>query len=188
MSDFIKYCQIISPLSDEICSDISANLKLSMIKKGELINKQGRIAKSLYFIDKGLVKHFYYHKDRTFILQFFDDKKFFIVLDSFLAQTPSEFMTIALEDTELAYLEYVDIERLCRKYHQFETFFRKLISLTSLGVFKRFKEIFEEEATELYRKFVENNNHLLQRISLGDIAAYLGISQVTLSRIRAKKK
>jgi hypothetical protein len=34
---------------------------------------------------------------------------------------------------------------------------------------------------------MNENQHLLQRISLGDTASYLGISQVTLSRIRAKK-
>jgi hypothetical protein len=45
----------------------------------------------------------------------------------------------------------------------------------------------EDDATERYNGFIKDNNHLLQRISLGDIASYLGISQVSLSRIRAKK-
>ena len=51
---------------------------------------------------------------------------------------------------------------------------------------KRIKEMFDADATELYKSFVKENKHLLQRISLGDTASYLGISQVSLSRIRAK--
>ena len=52
---------------------------------------------------------------------------------------------------------------------------------------KRISEMLEENGTEHYIKFVEENNQLLQRISLGDLASYLGITQVSLSRIRAKK-
>jgi hypothetical protein len=51
----------------------------------------------------------------------------------------------------------------------------------------RIKEMFNNDATELYLSFTKNNQHLLQRISLGDIASYICISQVTLSRIRARK-
>jgi DNA-binding Xre family transcriptional regulator len=47
--------------------------------------------------------------------------------------------------------------------------------------------MFNNDATELYQSFTRKNQHLLQRISLGDIASYVGISQVTLSRIRSKK-
>jgi hypothetical protein len=45
----------------------------------------------------------------------------------------------------------------------------------------------EENATARYHNFLNTNGQLLQRISLGDLACYLGITQVSLSRIRAKK-
>jgi hypothetical protein len=43
----------------------------------------------------------------------------------------------------------------------------------------------EQDATEQYNKFVEENSSILQRINLGDLAKYLGITQQSLSRIRA---
>jgi len=52
---------------------------------------------------------------------------------------------------------------------------------------KRISEMLEENATERYNHFVKENNQFLQRISLGDLANYLGITQVSLSRIRVKK-
>jgi hypothetical protein len=51
---------------------------------------------------------------------------------------------------------------------------------------KRISEMLEENATERYLHFVKENPDTLQRISLGDLASYLGITQVSLSRIRAK--
>jgi len=186
MNALINHIYNISPLSQEAIDDLFAKLKCKTFKKGELINNEGQVCKHLYFINKGLVKHYYYHKDRIFILRFFSEDSLFASIDSFVNQTPADFMTLAMEDTEVTYLSFEDVEFLCRKHHSFETFIRKVFARIMLNNLKRLKEQFDKDATELYASFVEENQHLLQRVSLGDIASYLGISQVSLSRIRAK--
>lgn len=187
MSDFIKHVNRFSQLSKEAEQDLLTRLKTKSFKKGQVINKEEQICSNLFFIDKGLVKHYYHHKNRVFILRFFSETNFFSVLDSFVNQTPSQFITIALEDTETTTIDFSDFNELCSKHHSFETFSRKLYTMAALVNLKRIKEMFEADATELYKEFRIENSHLLQRISLGDTASYLGISQVTLSRIRAKK-
>lgn len=187
MSDIIKYVNKVSQLSKEAEEDLLPRLKKITFRKGQVINKEGQICKNLFFIDKGLVKHYYHHKDRVFILRFFAETNFFTVLDSFVNQTPSQFITIASEDTETCTIDYADFVELCRKHHSFETFSRKLFTMAAVVNLKRIKEMFDADATELYKEFITENHHLLQRISLGDTSSYLGISQVTLSRIRAKK-
>jgi signal-transduction protein with cAMP-binding, CBS, and nucleotidyltransferase domain len=187
MTDFVNYMKTISPLPQEVTTDILSKLKSKTFAKGDFINKQGQLCRDLFFIEKGLVKHYYHSKNRIFILRFFPENNLFTILDSYINQTPAEFITIALEDTSLTYLEYGDVEELCRNHHSFETFMRKYISIAASNILKRNKEMLEDDATERYNGFIKDNNHLLQRISLGDIASYLGISQVSLSRIRAKK-
>lgn len=187
MSDFTTYVNKVSQLSTEAEQDLLLRLKTRSFKKGEVINKEGQICKNLFFIDKGLVKHYYHHKDRVFILRFFAETNFFTVLDSFVNQTPSQFITMALEDTETNTINYADFNELCRTHHSFETFSRKLFTMAAIVNLKRIKEMFDADSTELYNEFIHENHHLLQRISLGDTASYIGISQVTLSRIRAKK-
>ena len=187
MSDFIKYVNNVSQLSKEAEEDLLSRLKPKSFKKGHVINKEGQICKNLFFIDKGLVKHYYDHKARVFILRFFAENNFFTVLDSFVNQSPSQFITIALEDTETSTIDYADFDELCRRHHTFETFSRKLFTMAAIVNLKRIKEMFDADATELYTEFINENHHLLQRISLGDTASYIGISQVTLSRIRARK-
>ena len=186
MDAFIHYCNNISPLTDEAIEDLSSRFKSTTFKKGQPINKEGQICRNLFFINKGLVKHYYIHKDRKFIIRFFSENNVFTVLDSFIQQAPAVFTTIALETTETIQFSYNDIEELCARHHCLETIIRKIFGMAAIINLKRIKEMFDADATELYKAFVKENHHLLQRISLGNISSYLGISQVTLSRIRAK--
>jgi signal-transduction protein with cAMP-binding, CBS, and nucleotidyltransferase domain len=186
MSRFISYCNNLSPLSKGAEEDFLSKLKTKSFKKGDTINKDGQICRHLYFIESGLVKHYYFHKGRIFIMRFFCEDQIFTSIDSFVTQSPAEFMTVALEDTLTSYLDYADVEELCKRHHSFETFIRKIFTTISLNSLKRLKEMFDKDASELYTSFLAENQHLLQRVSLGDIASFLGISQVSLSRIRAK--
>ena len=186
MDAFINYCDKISPLTAEAIEDLSGRLKSKTFKKGQVINKEGVVCRNLFFINKGLVKHYYIHQERKFILRFFSENNVFTVLDSFIQQTPAVFTTIALETTDTVHLSYDDVQELCKRHHCFETVIRKNFGMAATVNLKRIKEMFDSDAAGLYKEFVKENQHLLQRISLGDIASYLGISQVTLSRIRAK--
>jgi len=187
MVEFINQINQYTQLSKKAESDFLSKLKSISYKKGELITKEGQICRHLYFINVGLVKQYYYHNDRLFVLRFFSEHNIFTTLDSFLKQSPADFMTVALEDTSITYIDYEDVQELAKNHHCFETFLRKLFSNAAFTLLNRIKEMFNNDALGLYESFTKNNTHLLQRVSLGDIASYIGISQVTLSRIRAKK-
>jgi len=187
MTGFVEQINKYSQLTKEAETDFLSKLKSKSYKKGEIINKEGQICKQMYFIEQGLIKHYYYHNDRLFILRFFSENNIFTVLDSFINQTPADFNTVALENTNLNYIEYYDVQELALNHHSFDTFLRKIFTNAAIANLNRIKEMFNNDATELYKSFAKNNQHLLQRISLGDIASYIRISQVTLSRIRAKK-
>jgi CRP-like cAMP-binding protein len=187
MTEFVAQINKYTQLSKEAEIDFLSRLKSKSYKKGDIITKEGQICKQMYFIENGLVKQYYYYNERLFILRFFSENSIFTVLDSFINQTPANFLTVALEDTNLIYIDYSEVQELATKHHSFETFLRKIFSYAALYNLNRIKEMFNNDATELYQSFTRKNQHLLQRISLGDIASYVGISQVTLSRIRSKK-
>lgn len=186
MIDFIKFCNQLTQLDKLATYDLLNKLKKTSVNKNDFLLKSGGLCRNLYFVEKGLTKTFFNKEDKEFIMRFFPENSMFTVLDSFLSQTPSTYNILALEQTELTYISKTDLEQLCKKHHCIETFFRKLVSLASINMMKRISEMLEENATEHYNNFLNENKALLQRISLGDVANYLGITQVTLSRIRAK--
>ena len=177
----------ISPLSIEATSDLQQCIRMKTYQKGELIHTIGKVCKNLFFVKEGLVKHFYYHNDSQYVLRFFHENQFFIATDSFFNDLPAEYSTLALEETTINYLEYSDFEQLCQDHHSFESFARKFISIVAYTAISNLKNLLYFDATERYAKFLKEYGHLQQRISLGDTAGYLGISQVSLSRIRSKK-
>ncbi len=187
MTDFVSAFNHLSVLSQEATDDISECLFTKSYEKGGLLLKAGEICKKLYFIDEGLTKTCFAKDDKEFIMRFFPENSLFTVVNSFEMQAPSTYDITALEKTSVTYILKSDLNILCKKHHSIETAFRKLLSIATINMMKRISEMLEDSATERYNHFLKDSGHLLQRISLGDLASYLGITQVSLSRIRANK-
>jgi CRP-like cAMP-binding protein len=107
--------------------------------------------------------------------------------NSYLTEQPTAYMAIALEDTVTYTIGKADIINLCKKHHSIERLFSKIYQQALLEMLDRITEMLEEDASARYQKFTKEKHYLLQRISLGDLAGYLGITQGSLSRIRAQK-
>ncbi|MEO6685689.1 MAG: Crp/Fnr family transcriptional regulator [Dyadobacter sp.] len=187
MKDFINQFQEFSLLDDAAKLDLISVARLQNFKKGESILPDGNICRHLYFLNTGLVKVFSFKGGKEFIMRFFSELQIFSVFDSFLTKTPSKFTIVALEDSVVILISYTEIETLSRKHPKIEFFFRKLISDTTVRKTKRIHEMLGEDSTWRYQNFMEENKHIIHRISLGDVAKYLGITQQSLSRIRSQK-
>ena len=186
MEDFIEFCQNVSPLDHVSVERLSSCLTAKQISKGETILHAGQYCRHFYFLRKGLVKLSTYHESREFIMHFFSEGMLCTVPDSVLRGSPSNYDLITLEDTRITILSYDDLEVICSESHQAETFFRKFLGRACANMMQRINEMLTENASERYTLFLKQHPDLVQRLSLGDIAAYLGITQVSLSRIRAQ--
>ncbi|WPV68291.1 Crp/Fnr family transcriptional regulator [Chitinophaga sp. LS1] len=184
MANLVLYCQQFSPLEDAVLWELTSQAITKSYNKGDFLLRSGETCRYLYFVNEGLIKSFSEKDDKEFIMRFFSENVLFTVFDSYLNQVPSKFNLVALEDTTVTMIRYEVMEGLCKQHHAVETFFRRLVSIAATKMTKRISEMLEENAADRYRLFVEENNAIHQRISLGDMAKYLGITQQSLSRIR----
>ncbi|MCJ8153007.1 Crp/Fnr family transcriptional regulator [Chryseobacterium sp. SSA4.19] len=187
INGFIDFASSLTPLEKEAEEALACVLRQKSYEKGNYLLEEGTVCSRIYFIDSGLVKTFFYTDTREFIMRFFPEGSMFTELGSFVTRRPSDYSIEALEPTEITYLDHADLEKLCSKYHSMETYFRKLVSLAAVNMMDRIGGTLEEKAQVAYRKFLKEQGKLLQRISLADLASYLGITQVSLSRIRGMK-
>jgi len=187
MNALLQYINEISKLDQQASDDLLDDFKTQTLGKNDFLLRSGEVCKYFYFIEKGLVKSFSLNENKEFIMAFFEENMLFTELDSYQAQKPSKYMLVTLEETSVQYIHKEAIERNCKKHHSIETLIRKLFTMTSECFMQRISEMLEENARERYNKFINNYPGLLQRISLGDLAKYVGITQVSLSRIRAAK-
>ncbi|RUT67911.1 Crp/Fnr family transcriptional regulator [Flavobacterium cupreum] len=187
MTDFQQFCNQFSELNELASLELVQTLKTKTFQKGDFILKSGMVCKHFYFVNSGLVKMFSTKDDKEFIVRFFSENLMFTAFESYLTQTASNFAIIALETTTVTLVSQKKLEELCKKHHSIETFFRKLVSVATLKMTKRIREMLEENATNRYNQFMIDNDLIVQRISLGEIAKYVGITQQSLSRIRNQK-
>lgn len=187
MPDILQFCNRISDLNQEASDDFLKSAETRIFQKGEYLLKENEICKYYYFIESGLIKSFFYNDDKEFIMTFFRENTMLTEHSSYLTRKPSKYKLLALETSNVKCISQDNIEQLCAKHHCIETLFRKFSSIAAVHMMKRISEMLEANAATRYNNFLEENKGILQRISLGDMASYLGITQVSLSRIRAAK-
>ncbi|SDI53650.1 cAMP-binding domain of CRP or a regulatory subunit of cAMP-dependent protein kinases [Chryseobacterium taeanense] len=186
-SDFFQFVEHHCRLDEKAGIALHSKIREQAYKKGDILVEEGKICNKIYFLNIGLVKTLLTTDSREFTMRFFSEGNVFSVLDSFIQQKPSVCDIVALEDSTVSYILHNDLQTLCQEYHQIETFYRKLLSMAVIEMMSRVGHSLEETGVVAYNRFLKDQGHLLQRISLADLASYLGITQVSLSRIRRIK-
>jgi CRP-like cAMP-binding protein len=148
--------------------------------------EEGKIAKELYFINKGLVR-LYYTKDGEEITGYiFKEFLFASSYESFLRQLPSIQTLETLEDCELLVVDYKSLEQLYEALPKMHIVARKVAEQRFINAQMILSSFILDSPKERYQKFEKEHGDLLLRIPHHIIASYLGISAVSMSRIRKR--
>ena len=189
MTHFIKFCNQFSQLDEPAVDDLLKHITIRNYKKGDYIFRQGKVCEYLYFVNTGIVKCFFLNEGtgKEFILFFSTEDSMFSLYDSATTQKASNFNIIALENSSITLIKYESMEKLSKRHHCIETFYRKLLISTTIGVVSSICEMMRDSKVDRYRNFIEKHGQKLHRVSVGDIAKYFGVTPQSLSRIRAKQ-
>jgi CRP-like cAMP-binding protein len=163
---------------------INAARTLSLKKRDRFV-LQGQFSNKFAYVTKGLFKHYITDGAQgQHILSFSKEDYWIADLHSCVKKMPSVSTIECLEDAELLVFDYDVLEQLFSEIPQLEGHFRKIMQNRLMSSqTDRFNQI-SLSAEQRYLVFTSNNQDLVQRISLKDIASYLGIFPESLSRIR----
>lgn len=157
------------------------------IPKNFKLVEPGRIATELYFINKGLLR-LYYVKDSEEITGFiFREHLFASSYESFLRQAPSIQALESLEPCELLVTSYERIQELYESLPKINILTRKVAEQRFINSQMILSSFLLDTPEQRYQKFEAQNRDLLQRVPQKIIASYLGITPVSLSRIRKRR-
>jgi len=155
------------------------------LSKGELLLSQGELSKNFYYITKGIIRYFYTSENgKEFNKSFHLENEFAGSLLSTKMGLPSTFNIQALEDCQLITIAYSELAKLYDSHPCWEKIGRVMAEDLAMEKERREREFLLDDAQTRYKTFIKNHPKLVDRISLGHIASYLGITQVQLSRIR----
>jgi len=173
-------------LNDEERTVFENAFEFRKVPKNTTLIRHGQVSFELYFINKGLLR-LYYDKDGELITAYiFRENHFASSYDSFLQGTPSIQVLESLEDSELLVLSKARLEDLYQRIPKINVFTRKVAEQRFINAQQILSSFLLDSPEVRYRKFASTNKDLLLRVPQHIIASYLGITPVSMSRIRKR--
>ena len=157
------------------------------LKRGEPVLEEGMVCRSFYFVESGYLRT-WYNKDGVSInLNFTFEGHFTSNLKSFKSRQPSDFTIEAGESATVFIFDWDVISGEVVLGRPLVAQFVRRVAVRLLLASEEHSELFKiYTPAERYHYLEKNHPRLLQRVSLSQIASYIGVTRETLSRIRAK--
>lgn len=157
------------------------------IPKNHTIIQYGDVVKEWYFLIKGCVR-FYYIKEngKEATGFFFTENMFFTSFESFLTGEPSIQVFESLEPCELLVLKRNRVDELFKQIPAMQVFMWKLLEERFINAQRVVASYILYNPEERYLQMFKSNPSILNRVPQHTLATYLGITPVSLSRIRKR--
>jgi CRP-like cAMP-binding protein len=163
-----------------------SHFRYQSFKKGQAIITAGNPINDEYFVLSGCLKSFFINDDiKMFILQFAMPTWW---ASDFNALYSGEKATINVDciiDSEVLCISNHDREKVCKELHQVEHFFRWRTNKGYVAAQKRLLSFMNNDAKARYEELLRQYPALYNIVPKHLIAAYLGVSRETLSRLNA---
>lgn len=147
---------------------------------------EGAVATQLYFVVRGSLRMWHSTDQRDVTIQFFFENQLVASFESFYLGQPSDSSIETLEPTDLLALDKASFDQLRQTLPGFEASLNKWLCARFIAYRQRVYSQLQNTPTGRYQALVADNPTVLDRVPLHEIATYLGITPVSLSRIRAR--
>jgi len=176
-------------LTDEQFEYFLSHFKQQSFKKGQVIVSEGDRVENEYFILSGCLKSFFINdKAKMFILQFPMSTWWTSDYNALYNKTRATISIDCITDAEVLSLSNNDREKICAELHPVEHFFRVRTNKGFVAVQKRLLSFMNNDTKIRYEELLGQYPELYNIVPKHLIAAYLGVSRETLSRLYHSSK
>lgn len=166
--------------------EFSHRFKRKEVPAKTMLLKEGQISKTMFFIEKGCLRTWIHNDGEEITTQFFFEGDSVSSIESFKTNQPSLYSIESVEPCTLQTVSQKDFQNTLQsspelKQKMEDHLFRRLFQAQQL-LFSFLKN----NPQQRYEELIENHPHIVQRVPQHYIASYLGITSVSLSRIRSR--
>jgi len=185
--DIIQYLRTQHLCTDEDVEQILKFVHRKTFAKKELILPVENTSKNMFFIEQGIARVFYAKKDKDVTLYFLQENKIGLPIDSIFYNQVCKFGIEALTETKVAVITYEHWANFSKDNFSLQQFSQQLMIEYIKNATDRIYNLKFQTPKERYDTMLIEFPSIFLQIPLGHIASYLGITQETLGRLRAKK-
>ena len=172
-------------MPDSQWHDFRAIFRLKSVPDRDYVALPGTITHELLFVCAGLLRFYYAADDGS------ETNKAFIAENDFASPLAASALNLpiyygiqALEPTTLLVASYKDFAALFEQHPLFDRLGRKMAERLLIRKELRTRSLLQQKAKDRYLNFVSQYPNLIKRVPQYHIASYLGITEVTLSRLK----
>ncbi|MBR4602016.1 MAG: Crp/Fnr family transcriptional regulator [Prevotellaceae bacterium] len=153
--------------------------------KGEMILKEGEVCKNIYYVEKGLVRQFYFKNGKEVTEHMAVEGNIIMCIESLFREEPTRLQVEALEPTIIYALPKARLEEVALHNVNIQILYRKILEESLILSQVHADLVRFESAQDRYRKMCKLQQQVTLRAPLVYIASYLQMTPETLSRVRA---
>lgn len=174
-----------STMTHEELDTLESILVPKKFAKGEMILKEGDVCENIYYIDKGLVRQFYYKNEKELTEHIGAEGEIFMCIESLFREEPTKLQVEALEPCQLYLIPKHRLEQVALHNVNIQILYRKILE-ESLIVSQVHADLLRfETAQNRYLRLCKLKPQVVLRAPLVYIASYLQMTPETLSRVRS---
>lgn len=168
---------------------VAPRLQRQILPAGAVLTHAGDVADRLGFVVSGLIRKLHLTARGQPVVRGFGGPGSVVgAYVSLLTREPSYLSVEALHDSELFVLSWSELEALYERHACWQTIGRKFAEAALIEREARAHELLTLSAAERFARFCVSHRELLPLLRSYDIASYLGITPVSLSRLRARER
>jgi len=152
-----------------------------------LLLKEGDICKKVYLIRQGAVRTWFDSGEKEICFQFFFEGDVVYASESLRKGTPSPFNIETMEPSTLYWIETAGLDEIRQDAALYNQILDKIVERQEQFM-HRFFTFLKDSPQQRYEALLKDQPEIIRRVPLQYIASYLGITQVSLSRIRARQR
>lgn len=156
------------------------------LKKHDNWEAMGAVPTFAGFINKGLVRSYHLKDGNEFIHQFYQEGEFIGDYISYQNQIGSDSILSAVEDCEILRIPFHKLQQLSEQIPDVKRFSIYIGKRKEKQLFDRATSLLTNTPEERYKKLLLDRPDLIQRIPQYYLAQYIGVTPISLSRIRKR--
>ncbi|MCQ2219147.1 MAG: Crp/Fnr family transcriptional regulator [Paludibacteraceae bacterium] len=186
MQSVLEHFDLNIPITPEVLADLATSLNVETYRRGEIIIDPQTPDVKWFFIEKGLVRAYYYRGDTQVTVMFLAEGSCLTIFEKYYFNEPSKLYLEAIEPTKMYTMDKADGNRMRDKYLSVAELHRKMLTKYLILTQEHLDLLKFESAETRYEKLMERIPELLLRVPSIYVASYLGLTPETVSRVRAR--
>ncbi|GAB2836742.1 Crp/Fnr family transcriptional regulator [Ferruginibacter profundus] len=186
-STFRNHIEAFCKITDADWELLLPHLEIKTIRRNELFIAEGKLGRDVAFVIEGMFRQYYTKDGEEKTTYFFFENHLMSAYLSCITGKPSLVSIEALSNASYISFSYKTLQDLFEQSMAWQKFGRLLAEYLAIGLEERMVSLLLQSPEERYVDLLNSNKKkIIERIPQHYIANYLGITPVSMSRIRSR--